>query len=60
MCKVSFSPFTHFRGRPRLLFFNIMECLRPSALTSGCPTPQVCVQECPPTSRAFGARLNSI
>eukprot|EP00096_Caligus_rogercresseyi_P004667 TRINITY_DN1904_c0_g1_i1.p1 TRINITY_DN1904_c0_g1~~TRINITY_DN1904_c0_g1_i1.p1 ORF type:complete len:728 (-),score=193.72 TRINITY_DN1904_c0_g1_i1:194-2377(-) len=47
-------------GRPRLLFFNIMECLRPSALTSGCPTPQVCVQECPTDIKSFWgkAKLN--
>ncbi|CAB4055499.1 SLC44A2_4_5 [Lepeophtheirus salmonis] len=42
-------------GRPHLLFFNLMECLRPSALTSGCPTPQVCVAECPSTIMSFWA-----
>ena len=33
--------------RPYLLFFDLTRCLNPAVLSLGCPTPQVCVHECP-------------
>jgi len=35
------------KDRPKLLFFDITECLNPAVITLGCPTPQICVKECP-------------
>jgi choline transporter-like protein 2/4/5 len=34
-------------NRPFLLFFDLTRCLNPAVLSLGCPTPQVCVEECP-------------
>ncbi len=36
-----------FSDRPYLLFFDLTQCLNPAVLALGCPTPQVCVTECP-------------
>ena len=36
-----------FSTRPYLLFFDLTRCLNPAVLALGCPTPQVCVAECP-------------
>lgn len=33
--------------RPYLMFFDLTRCLNPAVLSLGCPTPQVCVEECP-------------
>lgn len=33
-----------------LLFFDLLKCLDPSVPLLGCPTPQICVSECPKTS----------
>ncbi|XP_059489067.1 choline transporter-like 2 isoform X2 [Neocloeon triangulifer] len=30
-----------------LFFFDLTECAKPAVLATGCPTPQVCVKECP-------------
>jgi len=35
------------KDRPKLLFFDITECLNPAVITLGCPTPQICVEKCP-------------
>ena len=35
-----------FASKPYLLFFDLTKCISLSALT-GCPTPQVCVAQCP-------------
>ena len=35
------------KDRPKLLFFDITECLNLAVITLGCPTPQICVKECP-------------
>jgi len=34
-------------SRPYLLIFDLSKCLSPSSLVSGCPTPHVCVSQCP-------------
>ena len=39
--------------KPYLLFFDLTKCLRPSAALSGCPTPEVCVKECPNEVTSF-------
>eukprot|EP00090_Calanus_glacialis_P041007 TRINITY_DN7188_c0_g1_i2.p1 TRINITY_DN7188_c0_g1~~TRINITY_DN7188_c0_g1_i2.p1 ORF type:complete len:720 (-),score=98.82 TRINITY_DN7188_c0_g1_i2:192-2351(-) len=36
-------------GKPNLLFFDLTRCVKLSAAVAGCPTPQVCVKECPDT-----------
>lgn len=34
--------------KPNLFFFNILDCLQVEAITNlSCPTPQVCVKDCP-------------
>ena len=35
------------KDRPYLLYEDITECLNPAVITLGCPTPQICVKECP-------------
>ncbi|XP_054713879.1 choline transporter-like protein 2 [Uloborus diversus] len=30
-----------------LFYFDLMKCANPSVLINGCPTPQVCVEQCP-------------
>ena len=37
-----------FRYKPYLIFFDISKCASLTSFTSGCPTPQVCVERCPP------------
>jgi len=34
-------------SRPYLLIFDLSQCLSPSSLIAGCPTPHVCVSQCP-------------
>lgn len=34
-------------NKPYLLFFNLENCIDPKTPISGCPTPQVCVEQCP-------------
>jgi len=43
-------------GKPNLLFFDLTRCVKLTAAVAGCPTPQVCVKECPDTywTYAFG------
>ena len=36
-----------FRYKPYLIFFDISKCASLNSFTSGCPTPQVCVERCP-------------
>lgn len=36
-----------YTSRPYLLFFDLTKCLNPAVLSLGCPTTQVCVQNCP-------------
>eukprot|EP00095_Tigriopus_kingsejongensis_P005861 maker-scaffold38_size502422-snap-gene-1.13 protein:Tk05861 transcript:maker-scaffold38_size502422-snap-gene-1.13-mRNA-1 annotation:"hypothetical protein DAPPUDRAFT_305570" len=36
----------NYLTKPKLIFFDLSRCAKLSALT-GCPTPQVCVAECP-------------
>jgi len=33
--------------RPYLLIYDLSQCLSPSSLLAGCPTPHVCVAQCP-------------
>ncbi|GIY40639.1 choline transporter-like protein 4 [Caerostris darwini] len=33
--------------KPFLFFFDLIKCASPSVIFTGCPTPQVCVQQCP-------------
>ncbi|CAG9865298.1 unnamed protein product [Phyllotreta striolata] len=33
--------------KPYLFFQDLTECLKPTTPFSGCPTPQICVKECP-------------
>ncbi|XP_037914056.1 choline transporter-like 2 isoform X4 [Hermetia illucens] len=33
--------------KPYLFFFNLEKCISPLVPITGCPTPQVCVKECP-------------
>lgn len=35
------------RSKPYLFFFDLTKCIGPSVPFLGCPTPQVCVEECP-------------
>merc|ERR1719369_2332111 len=37
----------HLSSRPYLLLYDLSQCLSPLALIAGCPTPHVCVPECP-------------
>ncbi|XP_073941370.1 choline transporter-like 2 isoform X2 [Choristoneura fumiferana] len=36
-----------------LVFFNIAKCLSPTTAITGCNTPQVCVKECPTSTKVF-------
>ena len=42
-----------FEKQPFLLFFDLTKCLNPAVLSLGCPTPQVCVEECPKNTKPF-------
>jgi choline transporter-like protein 2/4/5 len=33
--------------KPNLLFFDLSKCADPLVPIEGCPTPQICVKECP-------------
>ncbi|KAG8235206.1 hypothetical protein J437_LFUL015300 [Ladona fulva] len=35
------------RDKPFLLFFDLTRCAQPALIHTGCPTPQICVEECP-------------
>jgi len=35
------------KDRPNLLFFDLTECLNPAVISLGCPTPQICIENCP-------------
>ncbi|XP_070177370.1 choline transporter-like protein 2 isoform X2 [Littorina saxatilis] len=41
--------FGDFKSKPKLLFFDLIQCgkVGPGVFVQGCPTPQVCVAECP-------------
>lgn len=39
--------------KPYLLFFNLENCIDPKTPISGCPTPQVCVEQCPRESFVY-------
>ena len=51
------SPF-FFRYKPYLIFFDISQCASLTSFTSGCPTPQVCIEKCP-TEYEFPYGLNT-
>lgn len=34
-------------SKPYLVFFNLEKCIDPLVPINGCPTPQVCVEQCP-------------
>ncbi|CAH0600697.1 unnamed protein product [Chrysodeixis includens] len=40
-----------------LVFFNIAKCLSPGTPITGCPTPQVCVNQCPTRTILFDAEM---
>lgn len=40
-----------------LLFFDLSKCIDPKVPLFGCPTPQVCVAECPTKSFIYDERL---
>jgi len=42
-----------FKDRPYLLFFDLTQCLNPAVISLGCPTPQICVKECPSKTEVF-------
>lgn len=39
--------------KPYLVFFNLEKCISPSVPINGCPTPQVCVEQCPNATMLF-------
>lgn len=41
-------------GKPYLMFFDLQKCIDPLVPIHGCPTPQVCVEQCPQTTFSFG------
>jgi len=41
--------------RPFLFFQNLLVCASMSSLVNGCPTPQVCVEECPTQTTSLWA-----
>lgn len=47
--------------KPYLFFFDLLACVRAGAtvLISGCPTPQVCVSECPQSNYVFAEHSSS-
>ncbi|KAK2191800.1 hypothetical protein NP493_45g04048 [Ridgeia piscesae] len=55
-----------YADRPNLFFFDLLKCLKmgASVVTHGCPTPQVCVAECPSSTwtwykQEFDEKLDS-
>ncbi|CAH0699204.1 unnamed protein product [Spodoptera exigua] len=46
------------KDKPYLVFFDISKCLSPGTPIVGCPTPQVCVPNCPSRTIIFGAEMN--
>ncbi|XP_026725806.1 CTL-like protein 2 isoform X1 [Trichoplusia ni] len=40
-----------------LVFFNIAKCLSPGTPITGCPTPQVCVNQCPARTILFDVEM---
>ncbi|KAK3576036.1 hypothetical protein CHS0354_005192 [Potamilus streckersoni] len=47
--------FGKYRTKPNLFFFDLVTCGRmgPGVFVDGCPTPQVCVSECPSSLFVF-------
>ncbi|XP_047028248.1 choline transporter-like 2 isoform X4 [Helicoverpa zea] len=43
--------------KPYLVFFDISKCLSPGTPIVGCPTPQVCVKQCPTETRIFDKEM---
>lgn len=45
----------NLKGKDKLFFFDLVQCGRmgPGIFVNGCPTPQVCVSECPSTNWVF-------
>lgn len=39
--------------KPYLVFFNLERCIDPLVPINGCPTPQVCVEQCPNATMLF-------
>lgn len=39
--------------KPFLMFFDLEKCIDPLVPINGCPTPQVCVSECPTKTFVF-------
>ncbi|KAJ8734636.1 hypothetical protein PYW08_013886 [Mythimna loreyi] len=45
------------KDKPYLVFFDISKCLQPGSPIVGCPTPQVCVEECPSKTVLFKSEM---
>uniref|UniRef100_A0A2A4K4L2 Choline transporter-like protein n=1 Tax=Heliothis virescens TaxID=7102 RepID=A0A2A4K4L2_HELVI len=43
--------------KPYLVFFDISKCLSPGTPIVGCPTPQVCVKQCPTQTIIFAVEM---
>ncbi|PZC79789.1 hypothetical protein B5X24_HaOG215778 [Helicoverpa armigera] len=43
--------------KPYLVFFDISKCLSPGTPIVGCPTPQVCVKQCPTETKIFDKEM---
>ncbi|XP_049698461.2 choline transporter-like 2 isoform X1 [Helicoverpa armigera] len=43
--------------KPYLVFFDISKCLSPGTPIVGCPTPQVCVNQCPTETKIFDKEM---
>ncbi|XP_050412083.2 choline transporter-like protein 2 isoform X1 [Patella vulgata] len=49
----------NMRGKDKLYFFDLVKCGRmgPGVFVNGCPTPQICVTDCPSTNYAYFENL---
>ncbi|XP_059093581.1 choline transporter-like protein 2 [Tigriopus californicus] len=47
-------------GRPNVLYFDLLKCLSLASSVAGCPTPQVCVAECPTNSYSVQFEMQKI
>lgn len=45
--QASHIPFYNLSSRPYLLFFDITKCVSYATILGGCPTPQICAEQCP-------------
>ncbi|XP_025834918.1 CTL-like protein 2, partial [Agrilus planipennis] len=45
--------------RPYLVFFDLTRCISRDVLTTGCPTKQVCVSQCPEVFFSFSLNASS-